>query len=200
MAPQHETDIAKKRWEEDEWRHYELWEQLEVKQRYRRWLWIGVTTVLFFVLSAVPVVMEKWPKWRSVRATRELAQVLNQLKRKAGVEQSPMRLKFNSTQGLDYQIEKTTDCKSKVGVEMHEVINSGHLLSEREKNEFQILPSEAASELQLPGLVNEFCYDPFKENDQVLGFAIIPVKDLSNSRLDRHSLLILSGPSAEISF
>ena len=200
MAPQHESDIAKKRWEEDEWRHYELWERLEVKQRHRKWLWIAVTTLLFFILSAVPVVMEKWPKWRSVRATRELAQVLNLLKRKASTEQSPMRLKFSSPQGLDYEIEKTADCKGAVSSGKHEVYSKGHLLSEGEKDKFQILPPENATLLELPGLVNEFCYDPFKENDQVLGFAIIPVKDLSNSRLDRYSLLILSGPSAEISF
>lgn len=197
MAPQHDSDIAKKRWEDDEWRHYELWERLEVKQRNRKFLWIGLTVILFFALSAVPVVMEKWPKWRSVRATRELAQVLNQLKRKASIEQSALRLKFNSSQGLDYQIEKVSDCKSK---SVAQVFSVGHLLSEKEKNDFQILPPENASMLELPGLVREFCYDPFKENDEVLGFAILPVKDLSNSRMDRYSLLILSGPSAEISF
>lgn len=197
MAPQHDSDIAKKRWEEDEWRHYELWERLEIKQRHRKWLWIGVTIVLFFGLSAVPVVMEKWPKWRSVRATRELAQVLNQLKRKASVEQSALRLRFQSSRGLDYQIEKISDCKSNSAGQAY---SSGHLLSEGEKDEFLILPPENGSSLELPGLVKEFCYDPIKENDEVLGFAIIPVKDLANSRFDRYSLLILSGPSAEISF
>jgi hypothetical protein len=62
------------------------------------------------------------------------------------------------------------------------------------------------TELGVSGLVGEFCYDYLAgsgavlKGQDIIAFGIIPAKDLTEKHLDRLSVLLLSGPSAEISF
>jgi hypothetical protein len=70
------------------------------------------------------------------------------------------------------------------------------------KDEFVVLSSDQGVGLGVPGLLREICYDPtqgsvLEENN---GFGVISVKDLTEKRLDRLTILLVSGPSAEISF
>lgn len=203
MAPIYESDVAEERYSKAEWNHYELWEKVEVRLRRIRRLWIAGTVVLFLLLSAVPIVMDLRPKWRSLLAVRELAVQINSLKREASLTRYAYRIVFSSAGNLTYTVERAESCQ-RPGV----MVRTGVLLGPKQAISLSLLDKDAGSapELNLPGLVRSFCYDPMSGADFVpgglsaAGFAVIPVNDLTGQRFDRLSLLVLSGPSAELSF
>jgi len=202
MAPIHDTDIAEERWSRGGWENYELWEKVEVRLRRQKRLWILATAVMFLSLSAVPIVMDRWPKWTSRAMTRKLAQEINHIKWEAIADRAAYRLRFVGEGHLDFIVEKLAQCSSPAG----EIKRTGRLGSEETSNTYSWVSAEQAKNFAIPGIVSEFCYDPLQGNyaflngGAVVGFGIISVKDLSESRLDRLSVLLLSGPSAEISF
>jgi len=201
MAPIHDTDIAEKRWSEAEWKHYELWEKVEHRLKKRKWLWIGLTVVLFLVLSAVPILIDKWPKWMTATATRRLAQEINKVKRDANLHHEAFRLRFFE-ENLSFVVEKGPNC---TGTQWTQV-RTGHLLDAKRASSFTHLSRSAGMDVGIPGLLDSFCYDylagsePILRGESVVGFALAPVKDMTVRRMDRVSLLLLTGPSAEISF
>ena len=198
MVPIHDTDVALERWNKAEWSHYELWEKTEQRLKLRKQLWIGLIAIIFIMLSAVPILKDRWPKWRGLTATRRLSEELNRMKRDASIEQSPMRLRFQGAGSLTFVIEKVSNCQAASGV----TLRTGDLLKEPEQSTFILMSSENGRMLGVPGLIEQFCYDPFK-GANITGLnavGIISAKDLTERRLDRISLLLLSGPSAEISF
>ena len=198
MAPIHDTDVAAERWNKAEWSHYELWEKTEQRLKLRKQLWIGVTAILFVMLSAVPILKDRWPKWRGLTATRRLSEELNHMKSSASIEQTSMRLRFQGAGSLSFVIEKVSDCQASSGI----TLKTGNLLRESEQTSYVLMSAENGRQLGVPGLVEQLCYDPFKGANSIglSAVGIISAKDLTERRLDRISLLLLNGPSAEISF
>lgn len=204
MVPIHDSDIAEERYAAAEWQHYELWEKIEVKLKRRKNLWIAATLLVFLILSAVPIWIDRWPKWTSLRAARRLGEKINELKRLSGTENQAFLLAFLPDHKLSYTISKVSSCIAPVlpGA----VVRTGSLLSKSELDDYILLSHQAGMEMGIPGLVESICYDPLagslvtSQPEALSGFAVIPVKDLTDHRSDRISLLTFRGPSAEISF
>lgn len=202
MVPIHDTDVAETRWSQAEWNHYELWEKVEQRLRRRKWLWISATVALFLVLSAVPVVMLHWPKWVALTAASRLGREINHLKTMANVERAAFRLRFVNDGATGFVIEKAESCASTQWTSVRQAA----LVSRRRAADFSLIPPSQGLELGIPGLVDSFCYDYLSgseaivKGETVVGFAVAPVVDLAARRLDRSSIVLLTGPSAEISF
>ncbi len=204
MCPIHETDRAQERWSRDEWKYLELWEKLEQRLKKFKRYWIYATVVLFLILSSIPVVIERLPHWKALKLSRSLAEEVAQLKLLASTTRKAHRLRFLDQSLLVFQIESAASCES---TEAEFVpIRAGALTSENEKNKVVLLNSEQAQQNQIPGVLTSICYDPvagaqgLSQNEDLAGFALIPVKDLTEMRMDRIAILLLKGPSAEISF
>lgn len=207
MVPIHESDLAEERWAKVEWQNYELWEKVEGGLRRRRRLWILGTLVTFLSLSAVPIVMERGPKWRSRTATRRISQVLNEMKREASVARKAYRFRFLEAGKFDYVIESLESCRVPASpVQASQEVRRGEIPQDWVLKDLTWLPSARAEEFKIPGVVSQFCYDSHEGSelnlpeDQVKGFAVLPVNDLAEGRVDRISVLLLTGPSAEVSF
>jgi hypothetical protein len=202
MVPIHDTDLAEERWSKAEWENYELWEKIELRLKRQKRLWIVATGIAFVALSAVPIVMDRWPKWTTRSLSRQLAQVINQVKREAISNRSAFRIRFVGDGNIDYVVEKLSSCTAAEG----EKVRASSLGEGVKSSQYTWVSPNRGSELQVPGLVTDFCYDYLVGNGAILqgnpvvGFGIIPVNDLTEKRLDRLSLLLLSGSSAEISF
>jgi hypothetical protein len=202
MAPIHDTDLAAERWSQAEWENYELWEKVEQRLRRRRYLWILGAAILFLALSAVPIVMDRWPKWKTRVIARTLAQEINRVKREASANRTAMRLRFTSDKGFNYVVEKISACNGSQG----EVVRSEYLVNDEIKGSYARISTLFGSEMGVPGMSDQFCYDPLQgsnaaiRGDDVVGFGVIPATDLTEKRMDRISVLLISGISAEISF
>jgi hypothetical protein len=202
MVPIHDTDVAEERWSKAEWENYELWEKVELRLKRHKRLWILATGLLFVTLSAVPIMLERWPKWTTRSMAVLLGREVNRIKREAINDRSAYRIRFNQDAGLSYSIEKVPNCSETTG----QVTRTGSLQPKDSENAYAWFDPAVAKEMGIPGLVKEFCYDYLAgsgsvlKGESVVGFGIIPVKDLAEKKLDRMSLLLLSGPSAEISF
>lgn len=204
MVPIYESDVAEERWSKTEWNHYELWEKVEQRiRRYNR-LWIAATALVFLLLSSVPIVMDQYPHWTALAATRRLGQEIDSMKREAAVAHTPFRLRFIQAgeNGVAFQVEKLDKCSSPTGT----VVRTGSLVSPNQISKYRFLTRQMGESLSIPGLLEEFCYDPLQgsetavRGENVAGFAIAPVKDLTDRRTDRIAVLLLMGPSAELSF
>src|SRR6185295_1415525 len=112
MAPIHESDIAAERWSKAEWSHYELWEKLELKLRRRKLIWISATVALFLALSAVPIVLDRKPKWTAMSISRRLAQLINGMKSEASLKHQAHRISFADDGSLAYEIARVSGCTS----------------------------------------------------------------------------------------
>jgi hypothetical protein len=206
MAPIYDTDLADSRYSQSEWNHYELWEKVEVRLRRRRRIWIGAAVAVYVALSSIPIFMERAPKWRSLALARRLGQEINSIKRAATVEQRAFRIRFKGEGSLDYRIESSPSCSSTQST----LVREGTLAMSAASSGQVILGPIRGAELGVPGLAESFCYDylagseSIVKNEPVMGFAVAPVRDLAgpadDSRLDRVSVVVLSGPSADVSF
>lgn len=202
MAPIHDTDVAQERFKQSEWQYYELWEKVEQRFRRQRQIWIGFAVLLFLLISSIPVVKDRWPKWTSISAARKLSQEINRMKKDAGFEKTTYRLKFFGDGSLRYQIEKVEGCSSAVGTP----VRDGSLVQQADLEAYRLLGSAQGEQLGIPGLRDSFCYDYLAGNgaildgDSLVGFAISPANDLTEGRTDRISVMLLSGPSAEVTF
>lgn len=203
MVPIHDTDVAEERWSKAEWENYELWEKIEVRLKRRKLLWIGATVFVFLLISSIPILLDRWPKWVTLSATRKLAQEINLVKREAGIEHRAIRLRVNTD--LSFTIEKVSSCAD---ILPGPAIREGTLVKASSVGQYLLLSSSMADRLGIPGLASTFCYDSLQgasalPSDTWQGFGIIPASDANNlaePRLDRVSSLLLHGPSAELSF
>ncbi len=202
MVPIHDTDVAEERWSQSEWQNYELWEKVESRFKRKRQLWILATIVVFIVLSSIPLVSERWPKWMTRRISRNLAQEMNRIKREASIDRAAYRLRFTTDGKLDFIVERLPECSASKGT----LVRMGSLVKESLRDDYLWVSSGRGVELGVPGLVSEFCYDYLTGSASALrgntvnGFGIIPANDLTEKRLDRLTVLLLTGPSAESSF
>lgn len=208
MAPIYDSDVAEKRWSQAEWTQFEFWEKVEHRLRRNKRFWVISTGLAFFAISSIPVVIDQRPRWVSVATARNLAQEINQLKRSASLEHLAFRIRFTGVGSLDYVVERSESCQSSGGSQ----VRLGSLLTKTSSfltgsaGSFVLLSSEMGEKAGIPGLVTEFCYDPlqgsapFLSGKSQVGFGIAPADDLASERLDRLSVLLISGSSAELLF
>jgi len=200
MVPIHDTDVAEERWSQAEWGNYELWERVELRLKRQKRLWIFATFVLFIILSAIPIMIDRWPKWETRALSIRLAQEINWIKLQASVSRSAYRLGLN--ENLSYTIERVADCSVSQG----ELIKSASIDRKFILEDYAWFTPAQSAEQNIPGIISSFCYDHLlgsfvaTQGQTVVGFGIVPVKDLAEKRVDRLSLILLTGASAEISF
>jgi hypothetical protein len=213
MVPIYDSDIAEERWSEAEWSHYELWERVEQRIRKHNRIWIAVTLFVFLLLSSIPIMIEQRPKWRTLSAVRRLGQEINQIKREAALSREAYRIRFEGSGSLSYVVETAPHCSgpgSGVGgasgdSPVFRPLRSGSLLKS-DAASYALLSREQGNQLNVPGLLESFCYDPLTGSstssggEGVAGFAVVPVNDLAAGRIDRLSVILLSGPSVDLSF
>ena len=198
MGPIYDTDIAQKCWQQDDWKNYELLEKVEQRQKRKKRLWILSAGFLFLVLSAIPIFMDRWDKWVTLSICRHLAQEINEIKQEAAVMRAAYRIRFEENGKLNYRIEKASSCTQSSFIP----VRSGSL---GDSADYHLVSSAEGGNLKIPGLIESFCYDPlvgafYSSRLELAAFGLIPVKDLSEQRTDRLSLLLLQYASAEISF
>ncbi len=182
--------------EEVQWRDFELYEQVRIRQNRKRFLILGSALILFLSLCAVPVVKERLPKWRSLRAAREISTELERVKTLSIQEKRPVRLKFIG--GGQYRVEVLERC------------GGGPVVRELEPGTWTLRPEELvilsradAAKYSLGLATDEVCFDPVFGLDMSQAVrsvvVVVPVNDLTVGRLDRASYVILDGESAKIS-
>jgi hypothetical protein len=206
MAPIHRSDVDSERWSQDEWRNFELWEKLERLNLRRRRFWILGALLGMILLSSVPVVIDRSPKWKTLAAARRLAVQLNAVKREAAIEHVPYRLRFEGGGSTRYVVERVSSCDSahRGGDDFGVALWQGELA--KDAGSLALIAPEEGTRFGLQGLLREFCYDPLHGSaqtpatGQVAGFAIAPVKDLSSTELGRASVVLLEGALAEVTF
>jgi hypothetical protein len=179
---------------EDEWRNFELYEKVRIREHKKRFWTIALAITVFIGLCSVPVVEQRLPKWRGLRAARALSLVIEHLKTSAIREKKPLRIRF--TDDGRYRIELVNGCKDPAPVRVVEEADwsSGGPL--------KVLSATDLSRLPVALAVDSVCFDPVLGLDgvrtrQVL--VVVPVSDLSENRLDRASYVVLEGESAKIS-
>jgi len=126
MAPIYDTDVEQERFEKEEWKNFELWEKIEQRLRKKRRLIIFLSIILFFILSSIPIFMDRKPYWKAVSLSLSFTKEILSLKKQAILEHKAMRLRFlNDPQQPPgaYVIERMVHCRS----EKAEVIKTGVL-------------------------------------------------------------------------
>jgi hypothetical protein len=202
MCPIHDTDSPEERWSKAEWEHYELWEKREARVQTRRRRIVLACTVVFLLLSSVPIVADRRPQWRALRATRELGEHFSRLKREALTREVALRVSVDAREPLLMKVERASSCRS-AQFEEDQVFRL--LESDVRRGELGWLDPARGQEVGIPGLLSSFCFDPLSGSsvtpgdDSVAAFAILPVKELTTEP-EHHAVLLLKGPSAEISF
>jgi hypothetical protein len=104
---------------------------------------------------------------------------------------------------LNYVVESADSCAHAAG---WSPVRERNLLDPKLSERYVLISADRGRSMNLPGLVDSLCYDYLSGSSHVVagaslvGFGIAPVKDLTEDRNDRISLLLLSGPSAEIFF
>ena len=180
---------------EEEWRNFELYEKVRVRDNRKRLVLVTLTAIAFFGLCSVPVVEERMPKWQSLRAAQRLSVQLERLKTLSIQEKKPVRMHFLA--GGHYQFEILNECQSEIPLR---IVNAGEWPDS--DGTLKILSTEEAKALSLKVATDQICFDPVFGLDGVKTRKVVvvaPVKDLSENRLDRASYIILDGESAKIS-
>jgi hypothetical protein len=180
---------------EEEWRNFELYEKTRIRDQRRRFWTLAFAGFLFLALCSVPVVEDRFPKWKTLDAAREISLELEHLKTRAIQEKKAMRMTFGDS-GL-FRIEQVSDCSGgRVERLEREAPWSSH------EGELKVLSKEELSRFALAQGAAQICFDPVFGLPEVKNRAVLviaPVKDLAEERLDRASYVILEGESAKIS-
>jgi hypothetical protein len=180
---------------EEEWRNFELYEKVRVREHRKRLILIILTTLIFFALCSVPVFEERMPKWRSLRAAQRISVEIEKLKSLAIQEKKPIRIRF--LENGHFQMVALTQCDSEAPLK---IVREGTWPDA--EGTLKVLSAEEAKNFSLKLANDQICFDPVFGLDGVKTrkvLVIAPVKDLSESRLDRASYVILEGESAKIS-
>jgi hypothetical protein len=180
---------------EEEWRNFELYEKVRIRENRRRFIVLTLATLLFFGLCSVPVLKERIPKWRSLRAAQQISVAIEQLKTASIHEKKPIRLHF--TENGRYQFELLSECNSAAPIR---ILRTGDWSDS--SGELKVLSAQEAAVLSLKLATDGLCFDPVFGLEGIKSKKVIviaPVKDLADHRLDRASYIILEGESAKIS-
>ena len=180
---------------EEEWRNFELYEKVRVRENRKRIIVFTIAVLVFFSLCSVPVFEERLPKWRSLKAAQEISVAIERLKTLSIQEKKPIRLHF--LDGGRYQFEVLNQCDQTAALRIAFEGNWSDA-----EGALKVLSADEAKTLSLKLAIDGLCFDPvFGLNDikskKVL--VIAPVKDLAEQRLDRASYIILESESAKIS-
>lgn len=188
MAPVFDTDVDQDQLE------IEFWEKVKTRVAYRKRLWIILTGVLFVILSTVPVWMDRAPKWRGQDVLRKVAESLQTELTASAVDKGIRRFRWEPEGVLS--VARVSRCDDA------NVLVESRIAFELEG--LQVLDQQTAEGLGIPGVMDEFCYDPVRgpnyQRDRPWAFGVIPVKDVAEARLDRISLLFLQGDTVQIEF
>ncbi|MBC7387115.1 MAG: hypothetical protein H7301_13260 [Cryobacterium sp.] len=204
MVPIHESDVAENRWNESEWRQFELWERIELRlKRKKNWTIFGVVVVFIAILS-LPIFQDRMPKWRALKAMRILAVKANQMKVDAASLGVPLRLRIeNSNEGPNFVVEKVMNCTTEGTASAKEWGRGPVFIHPSSAINYVALTEESAKELGLTRVSQSLCYDPSSPlvgNEETRALGVLTVNDLAEKRLDRISFLNFSGLFAEIDF
>jgi hypothetical protein len=201
MAPIHDTDVAEERWQQEQWRTFELWEKIALRLRKKKRLWVVLAVVVFLGISAIPPIQDRMPYWSARRHAVGVGLLINELKILAATEHRSFELVFSSPGTLRYQILKREYCSSTVG----EIVREG-VLSTLSEPEHAIITRTQAQSFGIPGVIERLCVSPlsgakFERSEKGLaGFAVAPIADLSSGRSDRVAVLLVQGEGAETTF
>ena len=180
---------------EHEWRTFELYEKIRLRERRKRFLVLFVGAVLFLSLCAVPVVQERTLKWQSLRAAQHISVELEKLKTLAITQKKPARLSF--VENGEVKIEVIDHCTD--GPSASEGVRKKWPDAQ---GELRIMKTAEAKDFGVALAVDQICFDPvfglenLKSKEVII---VVPVKDLSDHRLDRASYVVLESESAKIS-
>ena len=180
---------------EEEWRTFELYEKIRVRERRKRFWTIALAVFLFLGLCSVPVIRERLPKWQSLDAALELSLELEHLKTRAIQEKRSAWLRFSGPG--EFRVDFVTDCESKADP----VVEKVSKWKDREGS-LKVLVRDELLHHTIKLGVDEICFDPVYGLSGVksrLVLVIAPVKDLTEGRLERASYVELEGESAKIS-
>jgi hypothetical protein len=200
---------------ETEWDTGDLYEKRRVKSR-RRWvLLLSAVFLTFLGLCSVPVIQERSPKWKTLQAARRLAVQIEQLKTLAIQKKKAMHLRW-SEQG-ELVLLESAHCSAPVapvtpGAPVSDTSGGGSTdVPQIVEKKSWIDPARVhgllgaeASALDLRWVIDKICFDPvyglqFEAEQSRAIFVLVPVKDLTDKRLDRASYVVMDGSSAKIS-
>lgn len=196
----------------ENWGEYELWEKIEFRERRRkRWIIAGAV-VVFLVLSAVPVFMDRQPRWRTYRVARGMIQIFSALKTRAAAEGVAYRVSV--TPDLVLRLERAPDAALHCSdAESHRwvPVDTTNDVAQREWVEsaradgIALLPVETARAQGMDRTTNRFCYDPsiLPQGPEPIvqgdGMGLLPQEDLEAGRLDRAVVVTWHDAAAEFS-
>ena len=177
--------------EELDLNHFELdlYEKKRLKKRKKRTWFIFFGGVLFLSLCAVPVYRERAPKWKSLSVARQLAMELERMKTKSIEVQVPLRMVVGDT-GI-VKIEKIGSCEANQEASRDGITNEKEFLIDP-KNETTMFPVRETKQI---------CFDPvhgWVSPQKKLTLIFVPVKDLSEQRMDRASYLEIQDQTINI--
>jgi hypothetical protein len=184
----------------EEWKSYELWEKVEVRERRNRRGWIVLTGLLFLILSAIPVILEQGPRWKSLSLARQVASELNRVRRDAALLHEPMNVRLVFDEWMTIQVSRVKSCQDEAPASLYRQ----ERLDPRAQAKFRWADSEIAQKFGLEKMVQSLCFDPIRgwsiEGQEPVGIAIFPVRDLAEMREDRAAVVWVSGIDQSISF
>jgi len=194
--PIYESDNQQTRWQENESRFYEIWDQEEEKTKKRKKTTVFIFLIIALIISSVSVSIDRWYKWQSLNVIRKLANELNTLKTKAALTHKAYRLEIDDAKNLSYKIFEANHCDS----------DNFSVLEEKkfENKDYIFISPQDADKAKLKGIVQSYCFDPSvgvnfnHQSNYAVGFGVINVKDMTEGRFDRLSILIIEGNSAEM--
>jgi hypothetical protein len=180
---------------EEEWRNFELYEKIRIRERRQRFWTIGFAIMLFFGLCSIPVIRERMPKWQSLQAANEVSLELEHMKTRAIQEKRAAVMSFTEAGG--FRVEFVTDCSSKSSPALEK---EGHW--QNLDGSLKVLSTQELAQHFISLGTYEVCFDPVFGLSGVktrLVLVIAPVKDLAEGNLERASYVELEGESAKIS-
>lgn len=177
----------------------ELYEKVVVRERRRKGLLITLAFILFLFLCGIPVYNERFPKWESLRAAKNIAVEIEKMKTESLHLKKPLQISVQENGQI--KVEAVADCVSgSTGSNQ----DGGQLYGKNWKHPesaVTILAGDEAKKLKLAMVVQQICFDPVtgmhgSKTKKV--FIIVPVKDLTEARLDRASYVEVTNSSASI--
>lgn len=200
-----------------DWRSFELYEKVRIRERRKKALWISAAMLVFFGLCSIPVVKNRYPKWESLKQARVLAVQLEKAKTFSIQNKKAVRVVF-STPG-EIEIRETAHCKvegadlpTAPGAASDKTIEKlAWAVGTPESHPLVMVSEQLAKEFGLDFVFSEVCFDPVlglvapqglsESVKQVL--IIVPAKDLTaegekEKKLSRASFVELRGPSATL--
>lgn len=197
----------------EDWGDYELWEKIEIRMRKRkRWI-VAAAVLLFLILSAVPVVMDRQPRWQAYRVARGLTQILSGVKTRAAADAVAYRVTV--APDLSLVVEKATAESVRCtqtgaglwsAVDMSADGQMAQWLAQAQGFGIALLPMDIAQAQGLDRATNQFCYEPIAVDAapatggaRADGIGLLPRADLETERFDRLVVLGWHDASAQFS-